>query len=392
MDPNANLMSNDPASTGTNHVEEARGIPQVGRKGGVNRALAALLTVSFFLIVIAVGGYVFWQKLSQHTARTKDKPAAADTLPTLTEAAFNKSITPPPPPPGVATQTTPAASGETPAQAGQPQLTPEQKAAADRAERRKRAPLMAFTQSVGMGGLSAIAGGAGEHAPEASSDNARGALGSALQATRTSDVSARTLADPDMTITQGTFIDCTLETAIDSTLPGMTSCILPRDVYSTSGRVLLLERGSRVVGQYQSGQLRSGMRRIFMLWTRIETPKGVLINLDSPDTDALGRSGVDGAINNHFFLRFGSALLVSLVDDLAQYAVNRQTNGGGTTNNLNFGNTAQSTTDAAGIIVQNTINIPPTLTKAQGGHVGIFVARDLYFGNVYGLAPAQQRN
>jgi type IV secretion system protein VirB10 len=213
-------------------------------------------------------------------------------------------------------------------------------------------------------------------------------LGSALSATRAAEVSARQLTDPNLTITQGSFLDCNLITAINSTQPGMTSCVLARNIYSTNGRVLLLERGSRLVGQYQSAQLRQGMDRIFVLWTRAETPNGVVVNLDSPSTDALGRSGVDGKINNHFWARFGSALLVSVVNDASQAALanQRRNNDGGT---FNFNNTAGSANDAAAIIVQNTVNIPPTLDKAQGSHIGVFVARDLYFGSVYSLAPQE---
>ena len=40
---------------------------------------------------------------------------------------------------------------------------------------------------------------------------------------------------------------------------------------------------------------------------------------------------------------------------------------------------------AAGIAVQNSINIPPSLRKAQGSEVSIFVAQDFDFSGVYGL-------
>jgi type IV secretion system protein VirB10 len=215
---------------------------------------------------------------------------------------------------------------------------------------------------------------------------ATSSLSNALSATRTTEMTATQLRDPDLTLTQGSFLDCALITAINSQQPGMTSCVLNRNVYSTNGRVLLLERGTKIVGQYQSAQLRQGMDRIFVLWTRAETPNGVIINLDSPNADSLGRSGMEGKINHHFWQRFGAAMLVSLVDDAAQYAVNGRNNSGGTT--YNFGSTAGATRDAASIIVESSANIPPTLDRAQGGHVGIFVARDLYFGSVYSLSSA----
>ena len=35
--------------------------------------------------------------------------------------------------------------------------------------------------------------------------------------------------------------------------------------------------------------------------------------------------------------------------------------------------------------LQNSVNIPPTLTKAQGSQVAIFAAQDFDFSAVYGL-------
>ena len=40
---------------------------------------------------------------------------------------------------------------------------------------------------------------------------------------------------------------------------------------------------------------------------------------------------------------------------------------------------------AAGIALQNSINIPPTLTKPQGAQVAIFAAQDFDFSGVYAL-------
>ncbi len=60
-----------------------------------------------------------------------------------------------------------------------------------------------------------------------------------------------------------------------------------------------------------------------MLWNRAKTPNGIIITLASPATDALGRSGMDGDIDNHWFERIGSALLVSIVKDATSYVRGR---------------------------------------------------------------------
>lgn len=209
-------------------------------------------------------------------------------------------------------------------------------------------------------------------------------LGAKLSPTKVDGTRASLIADRNMFITKGTFLDCALETAISSDVPGMTSCRITRDVYSTSGKVLLLERGSRIVGQYQSG-LQRGQARIFVLWTRVETPNGVVVTLDSPGTDALGRSGHSGYIDSHFWERFGGAIMLSLIDDVGTWVANEAAPNDGGNNQIQFGSTAEAAQNSAGIALENSINIPPTLVKHQGDHINVFVARDLDFRGVYDL-------
>lgn len=211
-------------------------------------------------------------------------------------------------------------------------------------------------------------------------------LGSSLKGANT-DVSVAAMSpDPSLTMSKGTILTCALETALDSTVPGMTKCYLTEDVYSADSRTVLAERGSVLTGQYESSSLKSGMSRIFLLWTDLQTIHGVHIRLDSPATDALGRSGVAGSINNHFWQRFGAGLLLSVVDDVTASFVNRNSS----TQSVQFSNTADSGQKAAQIALSHSVDIPPTLTKDQGGIVKVFVARDLYFGNVYGFRTTQR--
>lgn len=209
-------------------------------------------------------------------------------------------------------------------------------------------------------------------------------LGAQMKPTSLDGSRAGLIADRNMFVTRGTFLDCALETAISSDVPGMTSCRLTRDVYSTSGKVVLLERGSRITGQYQGG-LQRGKARIFVLWTRVETPNGVVVNLDSPGTDSLGRSGHSGYIDSHFWQRFGGAIMLSLIDDIGTYAANQASGSSSGNNQIQFGGTAETARDAAGIALENSINIPDTLLKHQGEHINVFVARDLDFRGVYEL-------
>jgi type IV secretion system protein VirB10 len=186
---------------------------------------------------------------------------------------------------------------------------------------------------------------------------------------------ASRLPDRNFLIAAGTSIPCTLQTAMDTATPGYVTCLVGQDVYSDNGAVVLMEKGAKVLGEYRSG-MRQGQRRLFVLWTRAATPAGVAIGLASPASDALGRAGFDGQIDSHFWERFGGALLLSIVDDTSAAIASR--------NDPN-GTVTRVPSDAAGIALQNSINIPPSLTKPQGAQVAIFVAQDLDFSSVYGL-------
>ncbi len=233
-----------------------------------------------------------------------------------------------------------------------------------------------------------FASGAGAQAGQAAPGTAAGTpggrgsdpLAANLQATPLAGVSATVLRHQPYLLTEGTVIPCVLQTAMDSTLPGFTTCILPQDVIGKTG-ITLLDRGSKIVGEFQGG-MRQGQSRLFVLWTRAETPGGVIINLDSPAADPLGRAGFDGAIDNHFWERFGGALLLTLVEGGAQAGVALASPSGSTY--FNTGNIS-SASDTA---LASSINIPPTIRKNQGEMVSIMVARDLDFSTVYQVGPS----
>ena len=189
------------------------------------------------------------------------------------------------------------------------------------------------------------------------------------------EAQAGRLPDRNLLLTAGTSVPCVLQTAMDSATPGYVSCVVPRDVYSDNGAVVLMERGTRVLGEYRGG-LEPGRGRLFVLWTRAVTPGGVAVALASPAADALGRAGFDGSVDTHFWNRFGGALLLSIVDD-GVYAATGQSR--------EFQASTRLPSDAAAVALQSSVGIPPTLRKAQGSEVSIFVAQDLNFAGVYRL-------
>jgi type IV secretion system protein VirB10 len=181
--------------------------------------------------------------------------------------------------------------------------------------------------------------------------------------------SARSLAAPGHTVVQGTLIPAVLETAINSDVPGYVRALVSQDVRSFDGKRVLIPRSSRLIGQYRSG-LAAGQRRAYVLWSRLIRPDGVSVALASPATDESGQAGLTGKVDSHFFQRFGSALLLSVVG--AAGAV-----GTGGASLMMAGSGA-----AAGSSAQQSGSIPPTVRVRQGQPIRVFTARDLDFSTV----------
>lgn len=370
-------MSGDPAApppggalAGERHVSEVAGRgPGVGRKAGIGALLAGT--------VLACGAILLTAE------RPNLKPQDGPLPPARPAIRYEP---PPPPPPPLPVQ--PAALAVSPLP---PPPLPETPAALAPARTAPQHPprLLVYTAS-GTGAGSAASGvllGSGGGAVPAAdaagltAQPAPDALAARLQPTRLSGVSAGVLRNQPYLLTTGTVIPCILQTAMDSTLPGFVTCVVPQDVLGKTG-LTLLDRGTRVVGEFRGG-VRQGVERMFVVWTRAETPQGVVIALDSPATDPLGRSGLDGEVDRHFWQRFGGALLLSFVDGALQAGVAAASKEGSTT--INTGRTQSVIAES----LRGSIDLPPTLRKNPGEAVSVFVARDLDFSGVYRLQPAE---
>lgn len=212
-------------------------------------------------------------------------------------------------------------------------------------------------------------------------------FGGQLQGSATPKVAASSLGGRSLTLPKGTSFTCALKTRVISAASGLVGCQVQRNVYGDDGRVLLIERGSHLDGEYRITTVRPGMVRILVLWTRIRTPTGVTVDIESPATGKLGESGIDGYVDNRWWERIGAAMLLSLIDDSVKLAVQNQSNDhGGDT--IVLPSTTANTSKLAEKVLDSTINIPPLIYQNQGGIVGIYVARDVDFSSVYELVPS----
>ncbi|WP_245804440.1 TrbI/VirB10 family protein [Erythrobacter tepidarius] len=182
---------------------------------------------------------------------------------------------------------------------------------------------------------------------------------------------ARAMVNPSTTVTEGTLIPAILETAINTDVPGYVRAVVSQDVRSFDGKRVLIPRSSRLIGQYQAG-VQQGQKRAYVIWTRLIRPDGVSVNIGSPAIAFDGTTGLQGDVNSHFFQRFGSGLLLSVVGGLGAIAT------GGVGGVIVAGG-AQGAANSA---VQSQGQISPTIRVAMGEPIRVFTARDLDFSTV----------
>ncbi|MFC2254513.1 type IV secretion system protein VirB10 [Labrys portucalensis] len=213
----------------------------------------------------------------------------------------------------------------------------------------------------------------------------------------------------DALVPQGTMIRAVLETAVNTDLPGMVRASTTEDVWSFDGRRVLIPSGTRLVGEYNAG-VQQNQSRAFIVWTRLIRADGISVNLGSIGTDELGRSGMDGDVDNHYFAKYGPALLVSVLSGAAQAIGMSQSNlnngpitttyidprtgiartvtsnSGGQSNQMlaqGAQAVAQGFAQTAQEVLKSTQAIQPTIMINQGTPVSIFVRRDLDFSPFY---------
>ncbi|MBS0236367.1 MAG: TrbI/VirB10 family protein [Proteobacteria bacterium] len=218
--------------------------------------------------------------------------------------------------------------------------------------------------------------------------------GAGLAKTSAPQVVATYTGNMDLTIAQGKMVSAILETAVDTDLPGTLRAVITRDVYAESGRNILIPKGSKVIGEYQS-QIKDGQTRVAVSWNRVIMPSGIDIQISSPGTDLLGRAGVAGDLDNKFWTKISNAFMISYVVPLAMMKLTKTTNADITTTTT-INSSGQPVTQTSGSnkaitlkeasdkftkVAQDAINsaypTTPTISVPQGTEINIFVQKDI---------------
>lgn len=192
--------------------------------------------------------------------------------------------------------------------------------------------------------------------------------------------------DPYLYLPVDRYIPCSMMRRFVSNVGGRISCLIGEDVYSANHYVKLLPAGTVARGFYRTGALQHGRSRMFVIWTELRTPEPGSLQIPLIDTEAtgpLGEAGISGWIDTHFWERFGNALMLSTVQDVAAAASDSAP---GKDRNTDYTeNTRAAASEMAKTALENSINIPPTMYLNQGDVIGIMTGTDIDFSSVYQL-------
>ena len=195
----------------------------------------------------------------------------------------------------------------------------------------------------------------------------------------------------------GSVIPAVLQTKISTNLPGTITAIVSQDVYdSISGKYLLIPRGSKLIGAYNSS-VSFGQDQVQAKFTRLIRPDGSSIILpNQAGTDAMGTSGFQDDVNNHWGRIIGSAVLSALFNLPALVATNELNNNGNsstcdsngvcTTNNNSAGNVlaasslqsiGQGASQVGNQLTTQSLNIQPEIIINAGYQFSVMVTKDI---------------
>lgn len=192
------------------------------------------------------------------------------------------------------------------------------------------------------------------------------------------------------TITADRMIPAILITPISSQIGGNKIIAqVESDIYASMGRAVLIPKGSRVIGFYNSNN-KIGEYRLEVVWNRIITPQGVNIILtDAKGADVKGYAGLVGVLHKKSWERYGLPLALSTLSNGLLLSVSSALNNKVNKNGANFLEGYQTTqmlnsmkADISNIISQilrEQIRIKPIITIKEGSRIFISPNTDIFF-------------
>ena len=192
-------------------------------------------------------------------------------------------------------------------------------------------------------------------------------------------------------IKAGWDIPATLESGVNTDLPGEVKAVVRENVYDTAtGQYLLIPQGSRLTGQYDN-RVSYGQSRAIVIWSRLIFPDGSSVDLDGMvGHDASGAAGFHDQVDNHFVRLVSMALMLSAFTAGVEMSQPQTSSASGVLS------PSAEATQALGQqfgqlgmeVTRKNLNIQPTVKIRPGYRFNVRVNRDIAFTEPYGDSRA----
>lgn len=184
----------------------------------------------------------------------------------------------------------------------------------------------------------------------------------------------------------GAVIPATLQTGINSDLPGQITAIVAQDVRDTArGRYVLIPQGSRLVGTYGS-DVKYGQERVLVAWQRIVWPDGKALDIGAmPGSDGAGYAGFKDQVDTHFWRLLAGALLLSGITGGIAYSQDSQAQDSdrATVSGAMSQALGQQLGQLTEEMIRKQMNVAPTIEIRPGYRFNVQVTKDLTFNAPY---------
>ncbi|WP_407698066.1 TrbI/VirB10 family protein [Stakelama tenebrarum] len=175
-------------------------------------------------------------------------------------------------------------------------------------------------------------------------------------------------------LSAGSVIAASLITGIRSDVPGLVTAQVSENVFdSSTGRLLLIPQGARLIGTYDS-VVAYGQSRALVVWQRIVFSDGSSLRIDDvPATDPSGYAGLAGKVDFHSWSLIKGIALSTLLGVTPELALS----GGSDLLEAIRPSTQDNVARASDRITERNLGVQPTITIRPGTRVRLAVHRDL---------------
>ncbi|QRM34970.1 TrbI/VirB10 family protein [Microvirga sp. VF16] len=197
--------------------------------------------------------------------------------------------------------------------------------------------------------------------------------------------------DMSRVVTMDKPIPAVIKIPIDTRNASRAVATVERDIYGGDGRLVVIERGSTLIGTVEAiGS--TGEEKVAIAWERLVRPDGAAFAFQATSGDAMGRASIPAHMDNRWFERFGTTMLMSALN----VGVTLGLNGSQTVvtsvspygaGSANIGQdargiaTQQFREDTQPLIQQFTeeqLALPPIRTVPAGTRITVFPSTDLW--------------